>query len=86
MDYTERIQVASADNVLEFQEQLNFLYERGYRLLSQSTAGIVDRIIFTAVLEKEDGVATEPVFEETLSRVETEHEIEQAELQEGYNE
>ena len=71
MDYNERIQVASADNVLEFQEQLNFLYERGYRLLSQSTAGLGDRIIFTAVLEKESSSDTESTFNETLSLVES---------------
>lgn len=70
MDYSERIQVASADNVLEFQEQLNFLYERGYRLLSQSTAGLGDRIIFTAVLEKKEDIDSEAAFNETLSLVE----------------
>jgi hypothetical protein len=80
MDLTERIQVASADNVLEFQEQLNYLYTHGYRLISQSSAGLGDRIIFTAVLEKESSVETESTFQETLSIVEQEHEYEQSEL------
>jgi len=80
MDLTERIQVASADTVLEFQEQLNYLYAHGYRLLSQSSASLGDRIIFTAVLEKADSpdTTTEATFEETLSLVEQEHEFEQS--------
>ena len=82
MDYNERIQVASADNVMEFQEQLNFLYAQGYRLLTQSSAGLGDRIIFTAVLEKDSGVDTGANFEETLSLVEQDRENEQADLQE----
>ncbi|HLA44977.1 MAG TPA: hypothetical protein VJZ27_16140 [Aggregatilineales bacterium] len=73
---TERIQVASADNVIEFQNQLNYLYQHGYHLLSQSTAPLGDKIIFTAVLEKHTDVQGDPVFEETISIVEQLHENE----------
>jgi hypothetical protein len=71
MNPEERIQVASADNVLEFQDQLNYLYAHGYHLLSQSTAPLGDRIIFTAVLEKVP-VINHQALEETLSIVEQE--------------
>jgi hypothetical protein len=64
--------VASADDVLEFQRQLNYLYSLGYRLLSQSTASLDKKIIFTAVLEKEP-LLDHQVFEETLSFVEQDH-------------
>jgi hypothetical protein len=73
MSPEERIQVASADNVLEFQDQLNYLYAHGYHLLSQSTASLGDRIIFTAVLEKVP-ILDHEALEETLSLVEQEHE------------
>ena len=69
----ERIQVASADNVIEFQNQLNYLYQHGYHLLSQSTAPLDDKIIFTAVLEKVIDVEDDPVFEQTISIVEQIH-------------
>lgn len=74
----DRIQVASADTVEEFQRQLNYFYERGYCLLTQSTAPLGDRIIFTAVLEKEPAtIHGDPFFEQTIQLVEQEHEYEQ---------